>query len=513
MSDLWLFLSNGSLRQCPGCLFLGRKASLSSGLLVSGKRSAQLCWKRRLSQRIRATSLFELNENDSKGGGGNFLKLAGVIGSATALSKVLGLVRELVLAAVFGVGPVVDAFGYASIVPGFFLTILGGINGPIHIAMVSALSKISEEDRKREVIGRTSHAMFVISLSLGILMYTLAAFLIDAIAPGLLLKTSGGLITRSMAILQLRIMAPCVTLACLMGIGYGSLSASGRYGIASLSPALSSISIILAAAIHCKLCDPLNLMNGGVLLALASTVGALAQWLLQIFAQDDRGRVVLRWENPFADKDVKEVLLLMMPATISSGMLQLATYTDLYFASYFPNAAAALGYANLLVMAPLGIISSAVLLPLVPVFSKLSQPSNWPELRAKIHQGITLCMALTLPMTALAIPLAKPIVRALFQRYAFDDSAAQAVSSLVKHYALGSTFYLLRDLLVRVFYGLGDGQAPFYVSLAAIFANALLDWVLVAKLNLGPSGLIMATSIVNLLSTAALWQILSRRIQ
>ncbi|XP_002963045.2 uncharacterized protein LOC9643255 [Selaginella moellendorffii] len=172
--------------------------------------------------RIRATSLFELNDNDSK-----------VIGSATALSKVLGLVRELVLAAVFGVGPVVDAFRYASIVPGFFLIILGGINGPIHIAMVSALSKIAEEDRKRELIGRTSHAMFVISLGLGILMYTLAAFLIDAIAPGLLLKTSGGLITRRLY-----------------------FSVSGRYGIASLSPALSNISIILAAAIHCKLCNP-----------------------------------------------------------------------------------------------------------------------------------------------------------------------------------------------------------------------------------------------------------------
>ncbi|EFJ36507.1 hypothetical protein SELMODRAFT_404582 [Selaginella moellendorffii] len=183
-------------------------------------------------------------------GGGKFLKLAGVTGSATALSKVLGLVRELVLAAVFGVGPVVDAFGNQWTNP--------HSNG----------------------IG------LKIPLSLGILMYTLAAFLIDAITTGLLLKTSSGLITRSMAILQPN-----------FGMGF-VCSVSGRYGIASLSPALSSISIILA-----------------------------------IFAQDDR--------------------------------------------------------------------------------------------------GIKLCMLL---MTGLAIPLAKPIVRALVQCYTFGDSAAQAVSLLVKHY-------------------------------------------------------------------------------
>ncbi|EFJ36506.1 hypothetical protein SELMODRAFT_404575 [Selaginella moellendorffii] len=124
-------------------------------------------------------------------GGGKFLKLAGVTGSATALSKVLGLVRELVLAAVFGVGPVVDAFGYASIVPGFFLIILGARS-----QMKTGFFPL-----------RLHHPLFYqVSLSLGILMYTLAAFLIDAIAPGV----------------------------------------SGRYGIASLSPALSSILIILA---------------------------------------------------------------------------------------------------------------------------------------------------------------------------------------------------------------------------------------------------------------------------
>jgi putative peptidoglycan lipid II flippase len=81
----------------------------------------------------------------------------------------------------------------------------------------------------------------------------------------------------------------------------------------------------------------------------------------------------LRWVNPFQDEGVREVMAVMMPAAVGSGMLQIATFTDLYFASFIPGAAAALGYANLLVMAPLGILSSSILLPLLPIFSRLSQ--------------------------------------------------------------------------------------------------------------------------------------------
>jgi len=109
-------------------------------------------------------------------------------------------------------------------------------------------------------------------------------------------------------------------------------------------------------------------------------------------------------------------------------------------------------------------------------------------------------------------PLARPIVRVLFERRAFGAPASGLVSSLVICYVLGSTFYLARDVLVRVFYALGDGQTPFYISLAAIVANAALDWLLVRFGGFGAPGLVLATMVVNIASAGALLTELSGRL-
>ncbi|CAK9236511.1 unnamed protein product [Sphagnum tenellum] len=109
-------------------------------------------------------------------------------------------------------------------------------------------------------------------------------------------------------------------------------------------------------------------------------------------------------------------------------------------------------------------------------------------------------------------PLARPIVRVLFERRAFGAPASGLVSSLVICYVLGSTFYLARDVLVRVFYALGDGQTPFYISLAAIVANAALDWLLVCFGGFGAPGLVLAIMVVNIASAGALLTQLSGRL-
>jgi putative peptidoglycan lipid II flippase len=115
-------------------------------------------------------------------------------------------------------------------------------------------------------------------------------------------------------------------------------------------------------------------------------------------------------------------------------------------------------------------------------------------------------------MISVMTPLARPIVRVLFERRAFGAPASGLVSSLVICYVLGSTFYLARDVLVRVFYALGDGQTPFYISLAAIVANAALDWLLVRFGGFGAPGLVLATMVVNIASAGALLTQLSGRL-
>eukprot|EP01018_Ginkgo_biloba_P025226 Gb_04043 [translate_table: standard] len=319
--------------------------------------------------------------------------------------------------------------------------------------------------------------------------------------------------------MQLRIMTPCVLFAGPIGIGFGCLSAVGVYGVPSLSPALSSISILVAVAVHCvrfgsSACAPHNSLSGGILVACGASIGALAQWLMQAVAQQEAGFNVLNisWTNPLMDTDMREFFTVMLPAMVGSGMLQIATFTDLYFASFISGAAASISYANLLAMAPLGILSSSILLPLLPIFSQLATPTLWPRLKELLKQGVFLCTVVTLPLTAIILALAKPIVEVVFQRFAFDASATALVSSLLICYVVGSPFYLVRDLLVRVFYALGDGQLPFQISAAAVVMNAILDWFFLFKMGLGAEGLVIATSLVNALSMVTLLILLSKKL-
>lgn len=249
-------------------------------------------------------------------------------------------------------------------------------------------------------------------------------------------------------IFQLKVMAPCALLAALIGLGFGSLSANGIYGVPSLSPALSSVSILAAVAVYLSIFSKLNFtltqqaVAGGMSLAVGSTCGAILQWWVQVVAQRRAGLggLHLSWVNPFKETGIYEVLAVMVPAALNSGLTQVATFTDLYFASFIPGAAAALGYANLLVMAPLGILSSPVLLSLLPIFSRLSGVEQRLALRDCVQQGLLLSMALTLSLTAVMIPLARPTVEFAFQRSAFDASASSMVSSLLVCYVSGEAF-------------------------------------------------------------------------
>ncbi|KAG6545069.1 hypothetical protein Mapa_013765 [Marchantia paleacea] len=444
------------------------------------------------------------------------LRIGALIGSATVLSKILGLARETVLAAIYGVGPVMNAYSYASVVPGFFLALLGGINGPFHSAVAASLR--SREEGAHLIQGVTAVTV-VVGGALSLAIVFCAAPLLDVLAPGLIVSGSPGNVTRDLAVLQLKIMAPCAVLAALIGIGFGSLSTVGVYGLPSLSPALSSISIMSAVAVGAlmiKRSSMSNLFSGSVALAAGTTFGALAQWGLQAVALRRTvygpTQVLGGPKTIFEDEGVREVFSVLLPAAVSSGLLQIATFTDLYFASFIPGAAAGLncecepsrpGPAGNSFKRYTGSNATHVF---SPVKNKL-------ELQERVKQGLLLSMVMTFFMIAMLVSLAEPFVRIVFQRRAFDASASKLVSSLLICYSVGCTFSLARDLLVRVFYSLGDSRIPFQISAAAISANVLLDWMAVRQVGLGVQGLVLATSFVNCASAVALLLLLSSNLE
>jgi putative peptidoglycan lipid II flippase len=266
----------------------------------------------------------------------------------------------------------------------------------------------------------------------------------------------------------------------------------------------------LALQLGDKINAPQYAQLGGLVLAGGTLAGALLQWAVQLSAQWRAGMGKLRLRFNWHQPGVKDVLKVMGPATLSSGMLQINLYTDLFFASYIPQAAAAMNYAGLLVQTPLGIISNMILVPLLPVFSRLAAPENWPELKVRIRQGLLLTALTMLPLSALMVTLAFPIVRVVYERYAFDKNASQLVASVLIVYGIGMFVYLGRDVLVRVFYALGDGVTPFRISIINIFLNAVLDYIFFKPF--GAPGLVLATVVVNFTSTVMLLWLLNRKL-
>jgi putative peptidoglycan lipid II flippase len=451
--------------------------------------------------------------DNTKKVGRSLLSIAGIVAAATLLSKVFGLLRQMAIAAAFGAGPAYDAYNYAYVVPGFLLILLGGINGPFHSAIVSVLSKRKSEEAA-PLIETINTLVGILLLAVSVLLFAFAEPLIDLYAPGLG-NTAQGIETRNIAIEQFRIMAPMALLSGLIGIGFGALNASDQFWLPSVSPLLSSLTVLIgiggmAVVLRDRIFDPQNLLLGGQVLAYSTLAGAVLQWLAQVPAQLKSGLGGLRLRFNFRQPGVKEVVQIMGPATFSSGMMQINVYTDLFFASGIPQAASALGYATLLVQTPLGIFSNVILVPLLPMFSRLADPYDWPELKLRIRQGMMLTAITMLPLSALMVALAFPVVRIVYERFAFTSDTSQLVASVLVAYSVGMFVYLGRDVLVRVFYALGDGDTPFRISVVNIGINAGLDYILVKPF--GAPGLVFATVLVNLISMVAMLWYLNRKL-
>ena len=434
--------------------------------------------------------------------------IAKLVAIATLVSKLFGFVRELIVSAAFGLGTVKNAYAYAYTIPGFLFVLIGGINGPFHSALVSILAK-KDKSEAPAIVETVSTLVSLLLLLVTVAIFIFAPNLIGILGPGLSPEV------QAIAVLQLRIMAPMALLAGLIGIGFGTLNAADSYLLPSISPLFSSAAIAVAVGLVLwqlgeRLNTPQYFQLGAVVLAGATVAGACLQWLTQLVVQWRVGMGTLKLRFDLNTPGVLEVFRVMIPATLSSGMLYVNLNVDQFFVSGIPGAAAGLQNATFIFITPLGIISNAILVPFYPVFSRLAAPENWQELKARIRQGLFLGALSMLPFTAIFMSLALPIIELAFERGQFSSQNAQFVASLLVVYGFGMFFYMSRDVLLRVFYALGDGTTPFKISLINIILNAVLDYFLVGAY--GAPGLVMATVGVNITSMVVFIWILHRRL-
>ena len=443
--------------------------------------------------------------------------IAGIVAAATLISKVFGLVRQVALAAAFGNGVATEAFTYAYAIPGFLLILLGGINGPFHSAILSVLTKEKDKSQVAPIVETITTIVGIILLGVSISIFCFASTAIDLTAPQLIHRSDAiaGALVRQSAIEQLQIMSGMAVFAGFIGIGFGTLSSANFYWLPSISPLLTSSATIVGVgvlALYLKSGIGLreNALLGGRVLAGTVLIGAILQWLMQVITQWKAGLGTIKPRFEWQRQSVKDVFKVLGPATFSSSTYQINLFIDNGFASGIAGAASAMSYSGLLVLTPLGIISNVVLLSLLPEFSRLADPQNWTQLKDRIRQGLVMSAIAVMPLSAMMMALSFPIVKTVYQNGAFKTQDSQLVGSILIASSLGMFIFLARDVLVRVFYGLGDGGTPFKISLVNIFFNFLFDYLLWKPF--GAAGITLSTVCINTISFLTMLFLLDRRL-
>jgi putative peptidoglycan lipid II flippase len=424
-----------------------------------------------------------------------------VFAAITGLSRVLGLIREIVARRSFGVEGEINAFTVAYQAPNLVRALaadaaLGG-------AFVPVFSELLEKGQGARAWRVASTLFWLVLIVLGA-----ATGLLMLLAP-LIMRIFGLGDLEELATTLARILFPVVVLTGVSGIVFGILNSYEEFTVQALMPVLWNAVIIaslLFVAPRFESEEAQLYVYAGAVLA-----GALVQTITPVWwlrGRDGRIRAVLDLRDPA----VKRVLALMLPVTLGIGLINFNFVVNTFFASRFVDpqlAPSAIEAAFRIYMLPQGVFAVAVATVLFPRLSRLAARGASGAFRQTVSLGLRQIGFLLVPASAVAAVLAEPIVRLLYQRGEFTADQTAVVAGALAAFALGLTFNGTMLMLNRAFFSLQAPWIPTAVALGNLILNAVLAGILY---RVGIWGIPLATSIVNIAGTLALVAILRRRL-
>ena len=419
---------------------------------------------------------------------------------ATGLSRVLGLVREIVAAYYFGARGAINAFTVAFQIPNLVRALVA--DAALSSAFVPVFSDLLEKGERRRAWRVASSLFWLMLLGLGAvtaLFILVAPFLLRPFHPVDLGLTVG----------LSRVLFPIVALLGVSGIVVGILNCYDEFSIPALTPVAWNVAIIAGLAIGV----PAEHSQSGKLYVYAAAVlvGTVIQVLLPfpwLRGRDDRLRLVIDWHDPAVWRTLK----LMLPVTLGLGLINLNAVVDVFFASRLLDselAPAAIDKAFRVYMLPQGMFSVAVATVLFPTLSRLSARNDIAGFRDTVLLGLRQIAFMLIPASVICAVLATPIVRLLFQRGAFDSKQTAVVAAALAAFSGGLVFNGAMLMLNRAFFSLQSNWIPTAVALSNLVLNGLLDLLFY---RFGIWGIPLSTAVVNIAGTAALLILLRRRI-
>ncbi len=424
-----------------------------------------------------------------------------VFAGATGLSRVLGLVREMVAAYLFGVTGLINAFTVAFQLPNLVRALVA--DAALSGAFVPVFSELVESGDRRRAWRVAATIFWIVLLGLGALTGLLV------LGAGLLLGPfgdPGG--DPALATGLARVLFPIVVLLGLSGIVVGILNVHDHFTVPALAPVAWNAVIIGGLAVGVPLVDgteaELYVYAVSILAATAVQFVLPLPWLRGL---DGRIRPVLDWRDPA----VKRFFALMLPVTLTLGLVNVNATIGMLIASRLIDpslAPAAIDKAFRLYMLPQGIFSVAVATVLFPTFARLAARGDSQGLRRSLDEGLRLIGFLLVPAGAVSALLALPIVRLVYERGAFTSEDTTVVAACLAAFSAGLVFNGWMLLLNRAFYALQSNWAPTAVALGSVALNTALA---LALHGVGPWGIPLATSITNVAGFVLLTALLRGR--
>lgn len=433
----------------------------------------------------------------------HLIRSTGIIGLATAISRVLGFVRDIFIANFFGTGMAAQAFFVAFRIPNSLRDLVG--EGAANAAIVPVLTGYKAKGEKKELL-RASKVLFNISFaSLSILTLIgiiISPLLVRLIAPGFIRDAS----TLQLTIGLNRMIFPYLILIGLTAYTMGILNTQRHFAAPAFGPCFLNIALILASIWLCPRIGVAGLVIGVL-------VGGILQLALNMVMMYKNG-ITVDFREGFRHPAVKKIGMLLVPRAFGSAIYQVNIFVDTMLASLSwivgSGGVAALYYANRLIQFPLAIFGLALAQAALPKMSHEFSTDDMTGLKDTLSFSLRMTFFIMIPASVGLAVLGTPIIKMLFQRGEFTDYSTYITTSALFFYAFGLCAYGGIKLLVTCFYSMHDTMTPVKTALISVVLNLILNLALMWPMKLG--GLALATSISATVNFLMLYSILKKRI-
>jgi putative peptidoglycan lipid II flippase len=432
---------------------------------------------------------------------GQVLRALGSIGGATLLSRVLGYVRDMVVALAFGAGPLTDAFLVAFRIPNILRRLLG--EGALATAAIPIFTEYAVKRERPEFV-RMLRAVFGAALlvlgAVTLLGIVTAPWIVDLVAPGFARDPS----QEALATRLTRVMFPYLLLVGLSALAMGALNSHGRFFASALGPAALNVGMILGVLLLARRLDPPILS-----LAVGVLVGGTGQLALQLPGLRRCGCLV----HPSAElrhPALGRIATLLLPSVFGLAAVQVTVFVNTLLASLLPAGSISfLYYADRIMEFPLGVFGIALASASLPAMSRQAADGDPRAVAGTLGFALRLSFFVAVPATIGLILLREPITRVLFERGQFTAADTAATANALLWYAAGLSGFSASRIAAQAFYAAREPGVAVRLGVASVAVNVIAAILLMGPL--GHGGLAAASSLAAYVNLVALLWVARRR--